>query len=145
MKKRWIPALAGMTTLLLLATLAFGAVTYSTAVKNSRLDQVTTAIGSAGKLEIGTTGMASILATIPLANPAAPGASGGVLTLTMPQSDTSADNTGTAAAARIRTSADVDVITGLTVGTSGTDIVLNSTSITAGQQVTMNSFTITHN
>lgn len=119
-------------------------VTYSTAVKNARLDAVTTAIGSSGKLEIGTAGMGSVLATIPLANPAAPGASSGVLTLTMPQSDTSADASGTAAAARIRTGADADVVTGLTVGTSGTDIVLNSTSITAGQQVTVNSATITH-
>lgn len=88
--------------------------------------------------------MALVLATIGLANPAAPGASGGVLTFTMPQSDTSADATGTAAAARIRTGASVDVVTGLTVGTSGADIILNSTSITAGQQVTCNSATITH-
>jgi hypothetical protein len=120
------------------------AITYVTSLKNTRLDAVTTAIGAAGKLEIGTAGMASILATIPLANPAAPAAAGGVLTLTMPQSDTAADNSGTAAAARIRTGADADVVTGLTVGTSGTDIILNSVSITAGQQVTINSATITH-
>ena len=118
-------------------------VTYTTALKNTRLDAVTTAIGAAGKLEIGTAGMAAVLATIPLANPAAPGAASGILTFTMPQSDTSADGTGTAAAARIRTGADADVITGLTVGTSGTDIILNSTSITTGQQVTINSATIT--
>ena len=120
------------------------AVVYSTTVKNARLDAVTSAIGTTGKLEIGTAGMGTVLATIPLANPAAPGASGGVLTLTMPQSDSSADATGTAAAARIRTGASVDVVTGLTVGTSGTDIVLNSTSITITQQVTINSATITH-
>lgn len=119
------------------------AVTYSTTLKNTRLDAVTTAIGATGKLLIGTAGMASTLATISLANPAAPGASGGVLTFTMPQSDTSADNTGTAAAAKI-TDGTNDIITGLTVGTSGTDIVLNSTSITAGQNVTINSATITH-
>jgi hypothetical protein len=71
--------------------------------------------------------------------------SGDVLTFTMPQSDTAADNSGTAAEARIRTSADADVVTGLTVGTSGTNIVLDSTSITAGQTVTINSATITHN
>lgn len=121
------------------------AVTYTTAVKNARLNAVTTAIGSTGVLEIGTTGMGTVLATISLANPAAPAASGGVLTLTMPQSDTSADATGTAAAARIRTaSGGTDIVTGLTVGTSGTDIVLDSTSITAGQTVTINSATITH-
>ena len=120
------------------------AVTYVDSLKNTRLDDVTTAIGASGKLEIGTAGMAVVLATILLANPAAPGAVGGVLTLTMPQSDASADASGTAAAARIRTGADADVVTGLTVGTSGTDIILNSTSITAGQQVTIDSATITH-
>ena len=120
------------------------AITYTTAVKNARLDAVTTAIGAAGKLEIGTAGMALVVATIDLANPAAPGASSGVMTMTMPQSDTSADDTGIAAAARIRTTADLDIITGLTVGTGSEDIVLDSTSITAGQTVTISSATITH-
>lgn len=121
------------------------AVTYTTAVKNARLNAVTTAIGTTGVLEIGTTGMGTVLATIPLANPAAPAASGGVLSFTMPQSDTSADATGTAAAARIRTATGgTDIVTGLTVGTSGSDINLDSTSITAGQTVTINSATITH-
>ena len=121
------------------------AVTYTTAVKNARLDAVVTAIGSAGVLEIGTASMASVLATINLGNPAGT-TSGGVLTFSgFPRSDTSADNTGTAAAARIRTaSGGTDVVTGLTVGTSGSDINLDSTSITAGQQVTINSATITH-
>lgn len=120
-------------------------VTYTTAVKNARLNAVTTAIGAAGVLEIGTTGMGTVLATIPLANPAAPSASGGVLTFTMPQTDTSADATGTAAAARIRTaSGGTDIVTGLTVGTGGTEVILNSTSITIGQTVTITSATITH-
>ena len=121
------------------------AVIYTTAVKNARMDAVTTAIGTTGVLEIGTTSMGTVLATIPLANPAAPAASGGVLTFTMPQSDTSADATGTAAAARIRTATGgTDIVTGLTVGTSGTDIVLDAVSITTGQQVTISSATITH-
>jgi hypothetical protein len=122
------------------------AVTYTTAVKNARLDAVTTAAGTTAVLEIGTTGMASILATINLGNPIAAGAASGVLTLAgFPRSDTSADNTGTAAAARIRTAtAGTDIITGLTVGTTGTDVVLDSTAITATQTVTINSATITH-
>jgi hypothetical protein len=122
------------------------AVTYTTAVKNARLDAVTTAIGSTGVLEIGTTGMASVLATIALGNPAAAAASGAVLTLSgFPRSDTSADATGTAAAARIRTaSGGTDIITGLTVGLSGSDINLDSLSITTGQTVTINSATLTH-
>lgn len=121
------------------------AVTYTTAVKNARLNAVTTAIGTTGVLEIGTTGMSTVLATIPLANPAAGAASGAVLTFTMPQSDNTADATGTAAAARIRTATGgTDIVTGLTVGTSGQDINLDSVSITAGQKVTINSATITH-
>lgn len=121
------------------------AVTYTTAVKNARLDAVVTAIGGTGVLEIGTTGMASILATIAL-NSTAGTSSGGVLTFSgFPKSDTSADNTGTAAAARIRTATGgTDIVTGLTVGTSGSDINLDSTSITAGQTVTISSATITH-
>lgn len=120
------------------------AVTYTTALKNTRLDAVVTAIGASGKLEIGTAGMASVLATITL-DATAGTTSGGVLTFSgFPKSDSSADATGTAAAARIRTSANADVVTGLTVGTSGTDVILDSTSITSGQVVTLNSATITH-
>lgn len=122
------------------------AVTYTTAVKNARLDAVTTAIGTTGVLEIGTSAMGTVLATIALGNPAAAAASGGVLTFSgFPRSDTAADATGTAAAARIRTaSGGTDIVTGLTVSTSGADINLDSTSITTGQTVTINSATITH-
>lgn len=123
------------------------AVTYTNAVKCARMDAVTTAAGTTAVLEIGTTGMATILATFTLSNPIAAAASGaGVLTLSgFPKSDTSADNTGTAAAARIRTApAGTDIITGLTVGLSAADIILDSLSITAGQTVTLSSATITH-
>jgi len=121
------------------------AVTYTTAVKNARLDAVVTQIGSAGVLEIGTTSMGTVLATIALGNPAGT-TSGGILTFSgFPRSDTSADATGTAAAARIRTaSGGTDIITGLTVGTSASDINLDSVSNTTGQTVTINSATITH-
>jgi len=121
------------------------AVTYTTAVKNARLDAVVTQIGSAGVLEIGTTSMGTVLATIDLGNPAGT-TSGGILTFSgFPRSDTSADATGTAAAARIRTaSGGTDIITGLTVGTSASDINLDSVSITTGQTVTITSATITH-
>lgn len=121
------------------------AITYSTAVKNARLDAVVSQIGSTGVLEIGTTGMGTVLATIAL-NSTAGTSTGGVLTFSgFPKSDTSADATGTAAAARIRTaSGGTDVITGLSVGTSGSDINLDSTSITAGQTVTITAASITH-
>lgn len=126
------------------------AVTYSPAVKTARMTAVRDQIdagGAAGKLEICTAGYASVLATINLGySGASTGTvSGAVLTLAgFPRSDTAADASGTAAVARIRTSANADVITGLTVGLSGSDINLDSVSITAGQQVTINSAAITH-
>jgi len=123
------------------------AVTYTNAVKVARMDAVVTAAGTTAVLEIGTTGMAAILATFALANPIGTTGGAGVLTLDFDPdiSDTSADNTGTAAAARIRTTTGgTDIITGLTVGTSGTDIILDSVSITAGQTVTLTTGTITH-
>lgn len=122
------------------------AVTYASGLKDTRMTSVVTAIDAgagAGKLEIGTAGMAATLVTITLADPSA-SVSGGVLTLLgVPRSGT-ASGTGTAAAARIRTSADADVVTGLTVSTSGADINLDSVSITSGQTVNITSGTITH-
>lgn len=119
------------------------AIVYTVAVKTARMQAVLTALGASGKLEIGTTAMASVLATIPLG--AGGSVSNGVWTLlSAPSSDNTADNTGTAAAARIRTSGDVDIVTGLTVGLSAADVILDSLSITAGQTVTINTATITH-
>lgn len=123
------------------------AVVYTNAVKVARMAAVVSQAGTTAVLEIGTTGMGTVLATIALGNPIAGAATGaGVLTLSgFPRSDTAADATGTAAAARIRTaSGGTDIITGLTVGTSGADIILDSVSITAGQNVTINSASITH-
>jgi hypothetical protein len=123
------------------------AVVYTNAVKIARMAAVVSQAGATAVLEIGTSAMGTILATINLGNPIAGAATGaGVLSLSgFPRSDTSADATGTAAAARIRTaSGGTDIITGLTVGTSGSDINLDSVSITTGQTVTINSATITH-
>lgn len=124
------------------------AVTYSTAVKTARMQAVANAIDAgvgAGTLEIGTTAMGTVLATFQLVEPCGT-VSGTVLTLdfTPAISDTSADATGTAAAAQIKDGGGVVVISGLTVGTSGTDIILDSTSITAGQTVTLTAGTLTH-
>ena len=124
------------------------AVTYSTAAKNARLDAVNTLINAgsgAGKLKI-RDGSNVVLATLTLVDPAAAAASGGVLTFDFDPdiSDVSADATGTAANAIITDSDDTTIISGLTVGTSGTDIVLDSTSITSGQTVTITAGTITH-
>lgn len=121
-------------------------VVYANDVKDSRMtavrDQIDAGSG-AGKLEIGTAGMAAILATFVLEDPSGTVTSQALTLSGFPKTDP-ADATGAAAAARIRDSDNNDVITGLTVGTSGTDIVLDSTSITSGQDVTINSAVITH-
>jgi hypothetical protein len=123
------------------------AVIYSTATKTARMNAVVTQIDAgagAGVLQIGTTGMATVLAEFTLNDPCGT-VSGAVLTFSgFPKSDTSANATGTAAAARIRDSNATDVVTGLTVGLSGSDINLDSLSITTGQTVTLNSATLTH-
>lgn len=123
------------------------AVVYSATAKTNRMTAVRDTIDAGtgpGVLQIGTAGMATVLAEITLGDPCGT-VSGSTLTLSgFPRSDTSANASGTAAAARIRDSSGNDVITGLTVGTSGSDINLDSTNITAGQTVTINSATITH-
>lgn len=122
------------------------AVTYPNAVKIARMGAVTTQAGATAVLEIGTSAMGAILASFALDNPIAGAAAGaGVLTLAGFPKSATASATGTAAAARIRTSTGgTDVITGLTVGTSGADVILDSVSITSGQTVTLNSAAITH-
>ena|SRR5690242_10931223 len=115
---------------------------YSTALKNTNLNDVVSALGATGKLVIGTAGMATVLATLPLANPVGSVASG-VLTFTTTGVSASASASGTAAAAKF-TDGTNDVITGLTVGTSGTDIILSSTAISSGQTVNITSGSITH-
>jgi len=122
------------------------AVTYSNTVKDNRMTQVLNAIdggAGAGYIEICSAAYAAVLATITLSDPC--GTVGTqALTLTMPKSDTNADNTGTAAIARIKDSTGTIVVSGLTVSTSGADINLSSLAITAGDTVTLNSAVITH-
>lgn len=126
------------------------AVTYAAGVKTDRMTVVRDAIdagGAAGRIEICTVGYASVLATVTLGySGASTGTvSGSTLTLAgFPRTDSSADNSGTAAVARIRTSAGADVVTGLTCGTSTGDIVLNNLTFTATQAFTINSATLTH-
>lgn len=84
------------------------AVTYSTAAKTARMAAVIAQIdagAAAGTLEIGTTGMGSVLAILTLADPCGSAASG-VLTFDFDPdiSDASANASGTAAEARIKDS-----------------------------------------
>lgn len=119
------------------------AITYSTATKTARMNAVVTQLGASAKLQIGTTGMSTVLATITL-DATAGTVSNGVLTLSGMPKNVAASAAGTAAAARLRTSGDVDVITGLTVGTSATDIIIDNTNVASGQTVNVTSVVITH-
>lgn len=123
-------------------------VTYPNVVKVARMQAVLDLIntGGAGSIEIGTAGMAVILAQIPLDAAAGSVAGAGVLTFdtTPALTDPSANASGTAAAAVIKNGAGTTIISGLTVGTSGSDINLITTTIVATQPVTITSATLTH-
>lgn len=120
------------------------AVVYNTTLKNTRMTDVVTALGSAAKLKIYTTALGTLLAQIPLANPAGT-VTGGVLSFSgTPLTEASADASGVAAAAQVVDGSNVVIISGLTVSSTSGDIVLSSTNIVAGQPVTVTSASITH-
>lgn len=121
----------------------------STTARNARLDAITTAVGSAGKLRIyngsrpATGGTATtLLAELTLGSPFAPAASSGVLTANAITGDTSADATGTATWARVVTSGGTFVMD-CSVGTSAADLILATVSIVAAAAVNVTSFVIT--
>lgn len=121
-------------------------VTYNTTLRNTRMTDVVTAIGATGFLNIYTTGLGTLLSSIPLANPAGSVTSGVLSFSSTPLTQASANASGTAVAANVTTAVNgggTVVISGLTVGISGTDIIMSSTSIVAGQPVTITSASIT--
>lgn len=124
------------------------AVTYSTAVKTARMEAVVAAIGTSGKLVFMTSADA-VVCTFTLAATAGT-VTAGVLTFSDANGGTAGilNTTGSAdgvvAKAKITTSADVDVITGFTVGTSSADFIIDNTNVAVGQSVTVTSASITH-
>lgn len=139
--------LAVATLCIVFSVWAEAAPTYSTTLKNARSNQITSAIGNAGLLVIGTSalnGATGVLCTVTLGSPVAPSASSGVLTFTMPQTCT-AGASGAAAKASLRTSGGTDVISGLsvTVTGGGGDVQLDNTSVANNQVLTVNSLVIT--
>ena len=92
---------------------------------------------------MGTSGMAQVLSTIPMAIPCGT-VSGGVLTLTTPIADPLVAVTGTLASAEIEDSNGNLIASGLTIGLSSAfDIIMSSLSVTAGQNLSIISATIT--
>lgn len=124
------------------------AITYSTAVKTARMQEVIDAIdGGAGpgKLKIYTAGLALLLATITLADPSFVNNSNGTITLAgVPLTDADAAATGIPAAATITDSDDNVIVSGLTVGPSGAHIIIESNHIDQHDEVRVDGGTITH-
>jgi hypothetical protein len=121
---------------------------YSTALRNARLDAITTAAGASALLKIydgtrpATGGTATtLLATLTCNATFAPAASSGTLTLNAIASNT-AVATSTATWFRLTTSGGTFVMDG-SVGTSGTDVVLATASIVSGATVSVTSAVFT--
>jgi hypothetical protein len=131
-------------------------VNYSTAAADARLTAglITTSTSAGvsvdgqsgdGQLVIGTSalsGSTGVLATITLQKPSFTIASKVATLAGTPLSATPSAN-GTAALAELRDSAGNTVISGLTVGTSGTDIIVSTTTITTSVPVQVTAGTIT--
>lgn len=118
-------------------------ITYDDTLANARLTQVVTSCGSGATLEICTANYATVLAVIGLASPIGVVASR-TLTFTVPESALAIGD-GTATLARIRDGSSNIKISGLSVGTSNSDINLGATAaIRFGQTVAITSFIITH-
>ena len=124
----------------------------ATALRNARLDAITTFAGNGALLRIydgtkpATGGAATtLLAELTCGSPFAAGAAAGVLTLGSITQDSSANATGTATWFRIvKSDGTTHVLDGTVTATDdGGDLELVSTSITATQPVQVTSFTIT--
>lgn len=119
---------------------------YATALRNAQLDAITTYAGAGAKLRIydgtrpATGGTATtLLAEFTLGSPFAPGASGGVLSPTLP-SAVNAGASGTATWFRV---VKADGTTQCIDGSVGSEMTLNTSTVTSGLQVSVTSWTIT--
>lgn len=130
------------------------AIQLSTTVRNARLDQIESTIGTTAVLKIftgsapancGTADSGTVLATVTLPSDWMNAASGGSKTKLGTWEDTSADATGTAAHFRLYESTGTTChLQGTVTATSGGgDMEVDNTSFAAGQQFTVSSFTLT--
>lgn len=126
------------------------AIGMATALRNARLDAITTFAGGSCKLRFydgsrpATGGTATTLLAECIMNATfAPSASGGVLTLNAIASDAAADATGTATWARIVKTDGTTHVMDLSVSTSGADINVATTSFVANAVISITSATIT--
>jgi len=127
-------------------------VKYSTALKNARLDQITSKVGASGLLRIYDGAQpagpdAAVTSQVKLAEftcnatAFAGAASGGVLTANA-VSAANAIASGTASWFRLCKADGTAAVDG-TVGTSGTDCIIGNTAISAGEDLSVISLAIT--
>lgn len=128
------------------------AIQLSTTVRNARLDQIETTIGTSAVLKIrtgaqpadcGAADAGTVLASITCPSDWAAAASGGSKAKSGTWSDSSADNSGTAAHFRLYASDGTTCHMQGSVGQGSGDLSLDNTNIASGQTVTINTFTIT--
>ena len=130
------------------------AIQLSTSVRNARLDQIETTIGTSAVLKIRTGAQpancaaadtGTVLATLSLPADYMNAASGGSKTKLGTWEDPTADATGTAAHFRVYdTPATTAHIQGsITATGGGGDMELDNTSINAGQDIIITTFTLT--
>lgn len=117
------------------------AVTYAAAVKTARMTATRDHFAD-GTLEI-LNASSGVIATFGLSATGGT-VSGDVWTLAFDASTVAASAGGTATSARIKNAGGTANLTGLTVGTSGSDINLDNTSVSTGQNITLSAATITH-
>ena len=128
------------------------AVQLSVTVRNTRLDAIETAIGTAPILTIRTgaapancaaANSGTVLATITCPSDWLAAAASGAKAISGTWQDTSADNTGTAAHFRIHDSTATTCHIQGTVGQGSGDLSVDNTSFVAGQSFTITAFTLT--
>ena len=126
----------------------------STSIRNARLDQIESTIGTSAVLKIrtgappancGTADSGTVLATLNLPSDWMAAANLGSKALSGTWSDSSADNSGTAGHFRVYDSGGATChIQGTVTATGGGgDMTLDNTSIATGQAVAVNTFTLT--
>ena len=124
---------------------------YSTALRNARLDAITSAVGTSGLLRIydgvrpASGGTATnLLAQLTFSSVFASPAGSGILTANSIAQESSADATGIATWARITTSGGT-FVADLGVGTAGQgqEVTLNTSNIVSGGVVACTSLIIT--
>lgn len=130
---------------------------YVSSLRNARMDQITTALGTvpvlkiysatAGSVPTGASVTASslnvLLAQVPITSSNAfAAASSGLLTANAFTTESAADGTGTAQYGRFCTSTGLSIVQ-MTAGSSvGNELVFNSASISSGAAVAVTSMTI---